>query len=60
MNRQYWENRIVEYKEMIRHIEEQSLKADDIDRVKLSVEVGRLENEVRVLEEHLGIKKPVF
>lgn len=59
MNRQYWENRIVEYKEMIRHIEEQSLKADDIDRVKLSIEVGRLENEVRVLEEHLGIKKPV-
>ena len=54
MNRQYWENRIAEYKDMIRHIKEQREHAEPEDRRKLAIELERLFNEIGIIEEFLA------
>ena len=54
MNREYWENRIAEYQDMIRHIKEQRSMAEAEERRALALELERLFNEINIIEEHLG------
>ena len=54
MNKQYWEKRIAEYKEMIEHIKNQRAMAEGDERRKLAVELEQLFNEINVIEEFLS------
>ena len=54
MNRQYWENRIAEYREMIAHIKDQRAMAEGDERRKLAAELEQLFNEIGVIEEFLA------
>lgn len=54
MNKEYWENRIAEYQDMIRHIKEQRAMAETEERRALALELERLFNEINIIEEHLG------
>ena len=54
MKRDYWENRIAEYQDMIRHIKEQRALAETEERRALALELERLFNEINIIEEHLG------
>ena len=54
MNKEYWENRIAEYQDMIRHIKEQRALAETEERRALALELERLFNEINIIEEHLG------
>lgn len=54
MNRQYWEKRIEEYREMITHIKDQRAMAEGDERRKLAVELEQLFNEIGVIEEFLS------
>lgn len=54
MNKQYWEKRIAEYKEMIEHIKAQRAMAETEERRKLALELEQLFNEINVIEEFLN------
>jgi hypothetical protein len=54
VNRQYWEKRIEEYREMITHIKDQRAMAEGDERRKLAVELEQLFNEIGVIEEFLS------
>jgi hypothetical protein len=54
VNREYWENRIAEYRAMIAHIKDQRAMAEGDERRQLAVELEQLFNEIGVIEEFLA------
>ena len=54
MNKEYWNNRIESYREMIDHIKNQRAMAEPEEKVKLSAQLEQLFNEINIIEEHIG------
>ena len=53
MDKNYWNNRIESYREMITHIKKQRAMAEPEEKVKLSTQLEQIFNEIGVIEEYI-------
>jgi hypothetical protein len=53
VNKSYWEKRVAEYEDMVRHIKEQRTTAEPEERRKLAQELERLFLEIQIIKDHL-------